>query len=347
MPNDFSRDETEFGAFEDPMAPLVDLVMVGGVASRFVPQEASAAELAAAMRGAFCEAAGISDRTGFGGFFDKLAKPFIKKPKAQVHAQINAQLHAQGASAAQLALMRQAQGRLHIKAKDVGKGILQSAKMGAAVASFVVPGGAIAGTAALGGLVAADKLVAAGQKGLKAAHTVVDNTKKLAAAGNIDAQRGLQAIGMAAHLRASAQIPHGVPSPVNAAGQLAHAQFLASRNTVVLPHPAAPVAARPAPPPPPLPRPLVVPPVRLPFAAPQRAVPQHVVASGLVAAPLVMAAAARHTAVPAPKALPPEQHDWLVHDSGQVQRVVRGQAVSAAGGYYVGPGGVRRLGGRA
>jgi hypothetical protein len=308
--NDFSRDETEFGAFEDPSAPI--LVSVVGNDAAF------GLKLPGFMR-----------------------KTLQKVSGNKIHIPKNAQIDVKGSL----------------------KGLAKGVSIGVGIASFAIPGvGAITGSAALGGLVAADKLVAAGQKGVKEAHTVIDNTKKLAAAGNLDAQRGLQTLGIASQLRAASKIPHGVPSPVNAVGAAAHAQFLASRRPVVVSHPAARPVARP---PAPAPHPVVrMPPQRVSFGPPQLAVPHpalmarpvaplpypmatpHPAAAPVVARPPVVmphpAAVAARPAAPKPAA--PEQHDWVVHDSGQVVRVVRGHAVTSAGGYYVGPAGVQRLG---
>lgn len=224
--NDYSRDETEFGAFEDPAA------------------------CAAGRRGTQGCFVGVSPMlfpaVVVGSIFDRIAKPFIGKTKKKLDANVRTQLAAQGATPAQLALLQHTQESMHIHAADVAKGIATSAKVGLAVASFVVPGGAVAGTAALGGLVAADKLVAAGQRGVAAAKTTIDTTKHLAAAGHIDAQRGLQAIGLASAERAAKGIPAGVEQKVTAAGHAAYTSFLSARKpVVVMPVAAAPKSATP------------------------------------------------------------------------------------------------------
>lgn len=296
--SNFSRDETEFGAFEDPSAPIVNQPAWG-------------------------------DSAAFGlklpGF---MRKTLQKASGNKVHIPKNATIN-----------VKQSLG-----------GLAKGVSIGVGLASFVVPGvGLVTGSAALGGLVAADKLVAAGQKGVAAAHSVVDTTKKLAAAGHIDAQRGLQLLGVAADLRAKAGIAPGVPMPVNAAGQLAHAQFLAARKPVVVAAPKAPAPKAPAPPP----QHAAAPPPRMPYAASQlAAVPMHAPVMARPVAPYPMAAPVAPrpapVAVAAPKPAPaPVAHDWVVHDSGQVVRVVRGQAVATAGGWYAGPSGVVRLGVRA
>ena len=305
--SDYSRDETEFGAFEDPMAPFANGDAVGG-------------------------------------FFDKVLGKVSgkKKLEAKLNTNIGAQLAAKGQSPAQVAAaqaaLRMAQQKAHVTPKVVAKGMIQTAKIGAAVAAFVVPGGAVAGTAALGGLVAADKYIAAGQKGVAAAKGVIDNTKKLAAIGNVDAQRGLQMLGVAASLRAASGIAPGVPSPVNAVGAAAHAAFLSQRKPVVV-APPHPVAAAPA-------RPLAAPlrPVAAPAALPLR-VPMAAATAAYVARPAAQAAQAAQAAPKPvlPVAPGPAAHDWLVHDTGRVERIVRGNQVRSAGGYYVGPSGVQRL----
>lgn len=279
----------------------------------------------------------FGDTADFGGFFDSVLNVATpkKKVEAKVRADLSAKLTAQGKTPAQVAsatsLLGKAQASAKVTPAALGKGMLQTAKIGAALAAFIVPGGAVAGTAALGGLVAADKLVAAGQKGVAAAKSVVSTTKTLAAAGNVEAQRGLQMIGVAADLRAKAGIASGVPSPVNAAGAAAHAAFLAQRSPVVVAPPKPAAAAAPA---------RVVVPPRQPFVAayvPPRAA---VVAPRAVVAPAVYAPA---SFAPVVRPSAPVQRDWLVHDSGLVQRVVRGQAIAAAGGWLVGARGLQRV----
>lgn len=266
--NDYSRDETEFGAFEDParsglgrqqgcfvgvspmLFPAVALTALNGVLGSDESRDET-------EFGAFEDPSAAV----VGGLFDKIIKPFKKKTDAKV----NAGLKAQGATAAQMALVQQAQAKAHVTAADIAKGVATSAKIGMAVASFLVPGGAVAGTAALGGLVAADKLVAAGQRGVAAAKTTIDTTKKLAAAGHVDSQRGLQMIGLASAERLAKGIPAGVEQKVTAAGHSAYTSFLSARKpTVVQPVKAAPKPAAP----PKLP---AIPPPRPAAAAPARA----------------------------------------------------------------------------
>lgn len=345
---DYSRDETEFGAFEDPAAcasgPLGSraLECFFGVSPTLFPTVALSAfngVLGADESRDETEFGHFEDASAavVGGLFDRILKPAKKK----VAAQVQTNLHAQGATPAQLAAVAQVQARLHVKPKDIAKGVATSAKIGLAVASFVVPGGAVAGTAALGGLVAADRLVAAGQRGVAAAKTTIDTTKHLAAAGHIDAQRGLQAIGLASAERAAKGIPAGVEQKVTAAGHAAYTSFLAARKPVVVrpvasaPKPAAP-STLPAIHAPAAPRrPVVAMPVRAPIA------PVYVPPRPAAVAP-APPGNARAPVLPAPA---PVARDWLVTDDGKVQRVVRGHAIQVAvRGWYVGQFGLQRIG---
>jgi hypothetical protein len=153
-------------------------------------------------------------------------------------------------------------------AKSLGKDVLHTVKVGVKVASLVVPGLSLVSAAgsALGGAskaagaartvgsaaravsgsandirraavhvagahVAADKLVAAAERGGAAAKTaarVVRQTQALAVRGNPDAKAAVQVLQNVATQRRAAQIPRGLEQPVTAKGAAALAAFAAA-----------------------------------------------------------------------------------------------------------------------
>lgn len=162
--------------------------------------------------------------------------------------------------------------------KDIGRGLLKTAKIAGAVASLAVPGLGLAGAAALaapgalsagrsllsagktvsgaahtvaktgaaaraqlhaaGVAVAADKLVAAAERGGAAARTashVVRQTRQLAARGNPDARVAEKILNQVAVQRRAAAIPKGREQPVTAKGAEALRAFAeAPKPTAVL-----------------------------------------------------------------------------------------------------------------
>lgn len=113
---------------------------------------------------------------------------------------------------------------------DTGQ-IVMGAKVIAVGASVIASGGAVAGAvgltasgAALGSAVAADRLVAAVEKGSelgKEASRVIDDVKAAADRGDAAARTALATIESVAEARVAAAIPPGVPQTLSAAGAAA------------------------------------------------------------------------------------------------------------------------------
>lgn len=113
--------------------------------------------------------------------------------------------------------------------KQVASSVGTAVKVSAGAAALVIPGVNVAGAAAVaGGAVGADKLLAAASSvgsAAKDAKKTIDNTKKLAAAGNPDAMRGLETLASVAVQRRAKGTPAGVPQPITQAGQVAFDAF--------------------------------------------------------------------------------------------------------------------------
>jgi hypothetical protein len=173
---------------------------------------------------------------GVGGFFN-----FISK-KAGINKKIEKQIKKQTGKTVKIQVHNPS---VKSVIKDVGHAVSVVGK----VASLVVPGLGLVGAGATaigiggaaakakaaihtaGAAVAADKLVAAAERGGKAAKTaaaVVRQTTHLAARGNVDAKAAVRVLQTVATQRRTAGIPRGAEQPVTAKGATALRAFAAA-----------------------------------------------------------------------------------------------------------------------